>query len=234
MAGGRRHHVVSRGYQRHWTNDGVHIELIRKSDLWSKPVSTNDAFVRAGFNAIRTDDGVNEQLEDQWARLEGFLLPIARYVIDGELSAAEPSIARALHSLIALHWVRSYSLHTLTSAAYLAGKAQAVDEWPALPRIQLAFRKQHGREPEPDEMEATIARIFTRRLESNRFFVEHMISLYNQALKKFSRLNIEVARVVGTRTSSSRATRRSCCLTGSASGRTRASDCSSRTSCSCR
>jgi hypothetical protein len=193
----RRHHVVSRGYQRHWTNGGERIEHISKADLSSRAVGTGDAFVRPGFNAVLTDDGADEHLEDEWARLENLLLPIARDLMAGRSDAEDPLVATAIKSLIAVHWVRSFALQERILKDYLSHQAEAVAEWPAEPRLLDGFRQQYRRIPESGEIEGTIEGMFVRRRKSNEFFVEHMVSLYGQAMEYFMPCNVEVARIRG-------------------------------------
>jgi hypothetical protein len=78
----RRHHVVSRGYQRFFA-DGERVLLIDKNTRTYKEVGTRDTFVEAHFNSWRTQAGWDDSLEDQWQRIEGLVLPDVRVLLAG-------------------------------------------------------------------------------------------------------------------------------------------------------
>ena len=88
----RRHHVVSRGYLRHFA-DGEQLRLITKADRSDRLAGTRDTFVVKGFNTVRSETAEVEDLEAEWARLESSILPVIRRAIEGRrLGEAEVEI----------------------------------------------------------------------------------------------------------------------------------------------
>ncbi len=86
----KRHHIVSRGYQRFFA-DGDRIRVTDKAVLAGRtrrlpePIGTRDAFVRKHFCGHLDATGQHvDVLEDEWTRLESMALPHVRRFIDGD------------------------------------------------------------------------------------------------------------------------------------------------------
>jgi hypothetical protein len=189
--------VVSQGYLRNWT-ESRQLRLIWKNEARSPRTvltGTRDAFVRSGFNSYVGDEGVDDSLEREWARLEGGALPVLRSIANGTVDPQDPSVVVPVKSMSAVHWVRSYALRDLTVNNYLAHEQEAIRDWPELPDLVAAFKADHDREPLPGEIADHVARGFAQRRRSNYFLIDHMVSLYNKSMAEFERFNLEVATV---------------------------------------
>ena len=172
-----RHHVVSRGYQRFFA-EGELLRLITKEPVRSKVVGTRDAFVERGFNSIRTPNGVYEELEREWARLENESLPAIREAVEaGDVGAADVHIK----VVAAVHIARSYRLRRLYDEAfeqYFHDPLSGMD----VPRLQAAFEHDFGRAASYGDIEGVIRERFTELKDTNQVMVERMASMYNTIL----------------------------------------------------
>src|SRR5690349_3262968 len=102
MARRRRHHLVSRGYLRNFA-DGERVLLCSKATRTGKLVGTRDTFVESHFGSVLTDTGWNDEIEDEWTRLEDEALPSVRRLISGERGEHQLAAAKVL---AAIHFVR--------------------------------------------------------------------------------------------------------------------------------
>jgi hypothetical protein len=178
----RRHHVVSRGYLRHFA-DGEQLRLITKADRTERLAGTRDTFVVKGFNAARSETEEVDALETEWARLESSILPAIRRAIEGrKLKEAEVEIK----VLVAVHFARSYfmrELHEAVFAQHLGDPTATMN----MAKLDRAFRREFGRPPETDEVEGLVRKHVAGVFESNAMFVERMADVYNTVLNEWLR-----------------------------------------------
>jgi len=99
----KHHHYVSRGYQRKFA-DGEQIKLVWKHVDRVKTIGTRDAFARTNYNAFESATGLDDTLEHEWAKLEGFALPAIDRAAEGDRS---PEVIERLAVLVAIHFARS-------------------------------------------------------------------------------------------------------------------------------
>jgi hypothetical protein len=192
----RRHHVVSRGYQRFFA-DGERILLCDKATRTARSVGTADAFVQGRFNSYLTGNVWLDELEDEWARIENAALPHVRRLICRSILG--PDEEAAVKVLAAVHFVRSYSLRDVFDRIFAETAATAPSGIASKKKIQRAYRRQHGRDAQPGEIEAHISERLEGLYDSNRLFVEQMVSSQSKALAIFEQLHLQLLRPVGSR-----------------------------------
>ena len=185
----RRHHLVSRGYQRLFACDD-RVRLIFKKDYSTRIVGTADAFVEKGFNSTRTSEGELDELEEEWTRLENAALPVVR-----EVAAGRPLDERSimeLKVLAAIHFPRSYALREVFDRIF-AEYRTAPTKGMNLPRLEHAFEEQFGYRPSRDELDGLVGKHLDGWHRANVFFVERMAEAHNKALDKLRPLHIQPA-----------------------------------------
>lgn len=186
----RRHHLVSRGYQRLFAC-GERILLCDKSTFVARCVGTRDAFVEKGFNAYLSDDGWNEDLEDEWMRLENLILPPIAALVRGD-RGLDAEVDGSLKTLAAIHLVRSYAARALFDRILADHEAARATEWPTDPDLIAAFESQYGRSPNEGEIEERARELFDEHFGTNAFFVERLASMYNTAIDKFQTMHVQL------------------------------------------
>lgn len=180
------HHVVTAGLLRHFA-EGPRIRLVDKQTGSSKVIGVSDTFVMRGFNTMRTEAGFHDEVEDEWARLEGETLPPIRAAIaEHNLDAA----ADELKVLAAVHVARSHLTRAFFDRAFMKRRAAPTDGMD-MGLLDTAFREQYGRPPAPGEMELVVADHIKVRHEDNIMFVEEMVDLHNKVLAKLWPLHLQ-------------------------------------------
>ncbi len=183
----RRHHVVSRGYQRFFA-DGERVLLIDKNTRTYKEVGTRDTFVEAHFNSWRTQAGWDDSLEDQWQRIEGLVLPDVRVLLAGAGGEQQRGSAKIL---AAVHFARSYSFRQMQA---LVGNVVVETEGKRLaaaPLFVSLFTRDVGHAPGPGEAEAYVADRWTDLTKNGRFLQERTVHAYHFAKDYFEPLHVQ-------------------------------------------
>jgi len=198
--GRRRHHVVSRGYQRFFA-EGEHVLLIDKEPVEGRPrvrrAGTRDVFVRDNFNSYRRDGVQVDDIEDEWSRLETMAFPPLRAWIDGNETPTSRNEAKVL---AALHFARSYGLRTTYGKIAAAEKAKAIINMPTDPGLIAAWNKDRGVDPDPAEVEALINRFYDSSFgPESHTYIERMAHSHNVAIDKLKDLNVQAVMPLGRR-----------------------------------
>lgn len=177
----KRHHVVSRGYQRFFA-DGERIKLVTKATRHARIVGTGDAFVRDHFNSFNDGAGTwVDTLEQKWAELEDEALPLIRGLIAG---ADSDHNRNAVKILAAIHFGRSYAIREMIDRIVgetVAAHAASAD---GEERLREMFRKQYGREAQPGEIRTMIEERAAAQFGGQRQLIRDMARGYNVALDK--------------------------------------------------
>lgn len=176
----RRHHVVSKGYQRGFADSDDRILLVDKVTGEARPVSVRDSFVRRGFNLRRDAEGEDEELEDEWARLESGAIPIVRSV------AASGNIDKRadleLKVLLAVHFARSFESRRIYEDLFQDHRRRVLENVDA-EKLRQAFYQDHGRHPSDEELKAAMQTFLDDWHRSNQFFIERMVEFHNWLLE---------------------------------------------------
>ena len=189
----KHHHVISKGYQRFFA-DGERIRLVDKVAGRDRVVSVTDAFARKHFNAVRTDAGRVDELEDEWQRVENASLPSVRALIAGDHSANHRHMAKVL---AAVHLARSFAFELVWDRVWAATTKQRVDRVPANESLLAAFLEDFGRDPEPGEIEGLMAGAAAEMRGTNALFVERMAAGHNRLLEWFAPMHVQLVTCVG-------------------------------------
>lgn len=189
-----RHHIVSKGFQRLFTDGGNRIRWIERASLNSKVIGISDAFVEDGFNTIRTPNGSYDDAEEAWARIESLVLPGARDLAAG---VENEHTLRSVKAVAAIHWARSYSLRDAFYRIANEYRPVAVAELERNETLRDAWTKTYG--TDPALMRAYIVAHFDEMLAGNRFFMAEVADYYNKVTERFRPLHVQVIRVLPRR-----------------------------------
>lgn len=175
-----RHHLVSQGYLRAWTDETERrVIYIDKSTRSAKLVGIRDVFVAPRFLLFDTPDGPSDALETEFGRIEGKVTTPMRQYVDG---ADTESHHLAVKAMIALHFARSGAIKGLypklweqTVSDY--SKAAEGDE-----DLIEAFRADQGRPPLRGELGRMLEEQAKKAESSNHMLVQSIERLYSRAL----------------------------------------------------
>lgn len=181
----KRHHLVSRGYQAAWSDDGRRIVLVTKATSEAKVVGLKSAFVARHLLTFRTAAGASDALEVEFGKVESRCIPQLQRFIQG---ARDEAAERAVRAITALHWARGLS--TIETQRRIASETR--EEWVARVEnddgLRRAFVADRGRLPVPGEMEQLLEEQFDLWDRWNGFFVERVQVHYNTALSHLQTL----------------------------------------------
>jgi hypothetical protein len=189
---GRHQHVVSAGLQRLFA-DGERILRVTKATRECVEVGVRDNFVASRFNSRRADSESDwdDELEREWARMEGVAIPLLREAHDGRW---DDDVCYAVNVVASMHFARSYAhevVHFRTLDELAQARAITVGDDPEL---LAAFRADYQRSPQPGE----IRRFFDWRVEAIRTgngpHVEAMARHHNMALEKLAGMHVQLIR----------------------------------------
>ena len=186
----RRHHVVSSGYLRHFS-EGKLIRLWDKTDnTWTRPIGVRDCFVEKGFNSVYSSDPSGlEHMEDEWARIEGLVLPAIDAAESGDRSN---DVAMAVKAIAAIHLCRSYAFFEIQSKITASQREEAAD-FESESRMIEAFVKDHGRQPRAGEIEQRVHEYIDRLEKSRAQFADGMARIYGQVVEILDPLHLQFA-----------------------------------------
>ena len=186
MARERRHHLVSRGFQRAWTADGERLLLVDIEHRTVKLVGTRGAFCMANLLTIVTEAGRNSRAEQAFGRVESESLPnVRRFVEDGDRDEEAEAGVRAI---VALQWARSASLIRLMRKILEESMNDFVAELEADERLTAAYLTEYGRRPEVADVRRELRISADALTAANEFFVERVVHHYNWAAEWLSKL----------------------------------------------
>lgn len=188
----RRHHVVSKGYQRSFA-DGERILLVDKVTEEGRPVGVNDSFVRRGFNMRRDAEGDNEELEAEWARLESGAIPIVRAVAEG--GDVDDRADVELKVLIAVHFARSFESRKIYEDLFQEHRRRILANID-VETLRKVFNRQHSRDPSDEELQLGIDAFLDDWYSSNAFFIDRMVHFHNWLLEFLRPKYLQVVRAV--------------------------------------
>jgi hypothetical protein len=188
----RRPHLVSAGYQRRFV-DGEQVLLIDKAKRTATKVSVRDAFVRRGFTIVRTDKGPSDWIEDEWAKIEGRILPALKPLLE---EGHTPEAEHAAKVLMALHWSRASAIKVVHDRIIEAETERHAKEMPQDPAVLAVFRKDAERDPLEGEIDAVVREAMAAIDYSRQEFVHAMARFYGKALEYFERFHLQVAKVL--------------------------------------
>lgn len=154
-------------------------------------IEITDAFVAGGFNARFRPTGVDEELEDEWARLEAKVIPAMRAVADG--AAIDTDTDAAIKTLIAVHFARSFEARRIFDEITAAMRGELL-VGADLPKLRRAFAADFGRVPTDAEIEAALLDRMGGWLATNEFFVERMVYFHNKLLDFLAPKHLQVLR----------------------------------------
>lgn len=184
----KRHHIVSRGYQRLFA-DGERIHLIDKSTLKYKPAGTRDAFWRKHFNSYRQDGQWSDELEDEWQIRENLSLPAARRIANRKDKSDDRELIKVL---VAVHYSRSYVMDMLIQREFDRLQERFPTDMAASDRLHAKFTEQYGRDPDVGELEALANERVAALIEGRSFNVEQMAEGFNKTLEILEPFHVQL------------------------------------------
>lgn len=187
---GPGHHIVSRGYLRNFADKRGLIQLVWRNTLQAvtTPTGVGAVFKRTNFNTYRSSEGnAFDDLEDEWARVEGLALPLLRRAAEGD---KDDETCAAVKVVAAMHLTRSEATHQLWKRT--AQEHRHIDE-EGRARIEEAFQDEEGRPPEPGEIDAAFGAYFDANMMRNEAFVQQMVSTHNRLLEELPN-NVQLVR----------------------------------------
>lgn len=189
----KRHHVVSRGLQRHFAA-GEQILLVDKVTRTAKSVGTADAFLEPRFNSVLTDAGWDQTLENEWARVEGLALPAARRLATGD---EKPDDRHFVKVVVAIHIARSLTFrdwqHEIVQQVALdLGLKMEADE-----TATHLFERSYNRPPEPGEIRALIDRAMDQAGKTQGLRAERMAHFYTKSLEYVENCTVQLLYTIG-------------------------------------
>jgi hypothetical protein len=101
----KKHHIVFRGFQRHFAV-GEQLLVVDKESLTWFPAGTADLFVAKDFNTWFGPQGADDSLETTWGRIETAALARVRRL---GTRSEQPGDREAAKDIAALHLARSAS-----------------------------------------------------------------------------------------------------------------------------
>ena len=187
MARERRHHLVSRGFQRAWTADGKRLLLVDIKERTGKLVGTRHAFCVPNVLTIQTQVGPNTDVEKAFGQVESLHMPhLRRFADQGDRDGEAEAAVRAI---LALHWARSESLLQLMQRILQQGFESFVEGLEGDKRLANAFDVDYQRAPEPGEIRGELRRSADALIWANAFFAWRVVDHYNRAGEHFSKLH---------------------------------------------
>jgi hypothetical protein len=189
----KHHHVVSRGYQRLFASGEqlLYIDWVAKT---FKLIGTRDAFAEKHFNSWKTVTGWNDDLEDEWQRVENVVLPRVRRLLSGAENTGD---REAVKVLAAIHFARSYAFRD----AHERIGVQLAEEFGASSTGDEEFRRLYaadkGHDPEPDEIETYIKDRMRDLREDGSHFLERMVAAYEFGLGHFEPMHVQLLHARG-------------------------------------
>lgn len=182
---------MSVGYQRAFADERGRILLHARDGALSKPVSVVDAFVETDFNTARPGNEPVRVLEDEWARVEGVVLPQVRAIVE---RSETPTGRDSVRVLAALHFARSYSFDVLFGRLVAAGYGEFVDELLEDDEMRRAWEQGRDEGLDREQLTPLVAERFNELLSDGVFRAQRMISIYNQAIEKLRALHVQIVR----------------------------------------
>ena len=199
----RAPHVVSAGYQRFFTADGKRIRVVTKNDVAErryegKPVSVLDNFKeKKYFLRVIANGNANDELEDEFARVENISLPLIRSVVHGTTLTSDQ--ARAIKAMMAIHFARSYAHEEVRKSLFPQVVDEQITQALADPRVQAHFHRTRKRPASQEDAEALV-RTAQREMENSReYAVTAIIRAYTYAIKRFETQHLQLLRPASRR-----------------------------------
>ncbi|MCU1499305.1 MAG: hypothetical protein JWM47_3258 [Acidimicrobiales bacterium] len=194
----KRHHVVSRGYQRFFA-EGEQVLLIDKVPAAGRRrvrlAGTRDVFVRDHFNSHLEGDVLVPALEDEWQKVESRHLPGIRAWLDGEpvpSTTDGPGSRDSVRVLAALHFARSFAFNDVHLELAEARRTEALLTFPRDPELIRLWTEERGRPPTPDELASEIETRFRHQIgPHSAFAVNQMVSHFNKTLEFLGTLQVQ-------------------------------------------
>ena len=189
----KHHHIVSRGYQRCFA-EGEQLLYIDRAAKTFKLIGTHDAFAERHFNSWKTATGWNDDLEDEWQRVETVVLPRVRQPLSGAEAAGD---REAVKVLAAIHFARSYAFRD----AHERVGAELAEEYGATSTTDEKFRRLYvadkGHEPEPGEIESFVRDRMRDLRADGSHFLERMVAAYEFGLSHFEQMHVQLLHARG-------------------------------------
>lgn len=182
MAPRKRHHVVSRGYQRFFA-DGERIVLCSKAQRSGirriREVGTADNFVRKNFSSYRHGDVWVDDLEDQWQRLENAVLPSVRaWVFGDEVEDSRNSVK----VLAALHFARGYAAEALFNRIHRQVFDEKETEMLEDATVRVRWAEEFGTELTYPAFHDVFSRSMNRLGPGSSYRAERLAHFYNKTI----------------------------------------------------
>lgn len=182
----RRHHLVSRGFQRAWTADGKRLHLVDIEQRTAKLVGTRDAFWAKHLLTVLTQEGPTSTAEQSFGRVESAALPnVRRFVEHGDRDEMAEASVRAL---VALQWARSGSLTGMMRRILRESMDDFVEELEGDEGLGKLYLAHYGRTPDKDDVRRELQISGQAMTDANEFFVDRILHHYNVARAMFSAL----------------------------------------------
>ncbi|MDP1795052.1 MAG: DUF4238 domain-containing protein [Acidimicrobiales bacterium] len=189
MAKLRRPHVVPCGYQRNFAL-GKRILVIDKAAMTDRLVGVRDNFVASHFLRVFIAGQPSDLAEDAFARIENVVLPLVKSLRPFEQRTEDQTIA--VKAAMAMLWSRSFSREVTAQRVHLEVLDVFRRSVPDDPRARHAFRRQHGRDPMPGELEAVVEESAAQLLHDRLHDVSRMMKHYGDALDRFRPLHVSL------------------------------------------
>ena len=184
-----KHHVVSAGYLRAFTADAKRAMFLDKQTLTAKLVGVRDMFTIEHLNSSRVDGEWDDELEREWDRVEGVIVPPVRRLIAGERFDADRD---AVKILAAMHLIRSYAYVEVHARIAREVGAESPERLENDDEALALFESEYGRPPEEDEIAGIVRVRFEELVAGNLLRVEQMAANYNKIRERFEPLHVQL------------------------------------------
>jgi hypothetical protein len=189
MGARKRHHIVSRGYQRLFA-DGERILLCDKvppsTGRRIRPAGTADAFVRKHFSSFVSEGEHVDVLEDIWQKRENVALPAVQAWARGD---EWPESREMVKLLCSLHLARSLMFESVYERARLEVHASFTEDAIRSPEFARSWT---GSAPDSAEARRYVeGRFETHFGDRGVFRIRQMAKIFNDSLERFMPLHVQ-------------------------------------------
>jgi hypothetical protein len=198
MGSKKRHHVVSRGYQRFFAAGEQVLLIDKRAEAGRRrvrPAGTRDVFVRDHFNSHLEGDVLVPALEEEWQTVEGRHLPGIRAWIRGEplpSTTERPGSLDSARVLAALHFARSFAFNDLHLELAEERRTEALRTLPGDPDLIRLWTEERGSAPTPSELASEIDTRFRHAIgPHSAFAINQMVSYFNKTLEFLGSLQVQ-------------------------------------------
>jgi hypothetical protein len=187
----KRHHTVSRGYQRFFGKGerGERLHYIDKQAGTFAEVGTSNIFVAPHFNSWLSPSGWDTHLEHEWQRVEDQVLPLVRRINMGIAGTVEREAAVIL---AAMHFARSEAYLVMHRKLGEQTVLKTSTKWADDAHLVELFIRDIGHPPAPGEIEAYFSKHWEAMTQDRSLFLQSMVRAYDFAREHLSKQQLQL------------------------------------------